>query len=35
MFLESEFADATTAKVAEQEIIDFFRHFSAKKKAAI
>ena len=32
MFLESEFADATDAKVAEQEIIDFFRHFNAKKK---
>jgi Zn-finger nucleic acid-binding protein len=35
MFLESEFADATDAKVAEQEIIDFFRHFSAKKKTAL
>ena len=27
-------AAATDAKVAEQEIIDFFRHFSAKKKTA-
>jgi hypothetical protein len=34
MFLESEFADATDAKVAEREIIDFFRHFSGKKKTA-
>lgn len=33
MFLESEFKDATTAKVAVQEIVDFFRRFSSKKKA--
>ncbi|MCK8500505.1 zf-TFIIB domain-containing protein [Myxococcus sp. K38C18041901] len=34
IFLESEFQDATDVKVAEKEIIDFFRRFSAKKKVA-
>ncbi|MBN9686742.1 MULTISPECIES: zf-TFIIB domain-containing protein [unclassified Corallococcus] len=33
IFLESEFADATDAKAAEQEIISFFRNFDAKRKA--
>ncbi|HLL54976.1 MAG TPA: zf-TFIIB domain-containing protein [Myxococcaceae bacterium] len=33
-FLESEFADATDSKVAIQEIVDFFKAFSAKKKTA-
>ncbi len=33
-FLESEFADATDSKVAFQEIVDFFKAFSAKKKTA-
>lgn len=31
-FLESEFQDATDIKVAFQEIVDFFKAFSAKKK---
>ena len=34
IFLESEFADATDAKVAVQEIVAFFKAFSAKKKLA-
>jgi hypothetical protein len=34
IFLESEFADATTAQVAMEEIVGFFRHFSSKKKLA-
>ena len=34
IFLESEFADATDAKVAIQEIVGFFRHFSSKRKLA-
>ena len=33
MFLESEFKDATDSKVAIEEIVDFFRRFSNKKKA--
>jgi Zn-finger nucleic acid-binding protein len=33
-FLESEFQDATDAKVAFQEIVDFFKSFAAKKKFA-
>ena len=32
--LESEFKDATDAKIAFAEIVDFFRHFGGKKKAA-
>ena len=35
MFLESEFQDATDVKIAAEEIIAFFRHFSAKRKSAI
>jgi Zn-finger nucleic acid-binding protein len=35
IFLESEFKDAMDAPGAEQEIISFFRHFSAKKKTAV
>jgi hypothetical protein len=35
MFLESEFKDATDAKVAVDEIVDFFKRFSNKKKAAV
>ncbi|ATB32387.1 zf-TFIIB domain-containing protein [Melittangium boletus] len=34
IFLESEFADATDAKKAEQQIIHFFRNFSRNKKSA-
>src|SRR4051812_26232074 len=34
IFLESEFKDATDAKMAMQEIIHFFQRFSAKKKAS-
>lgn len=34
-FLESEFKDATDAKAAFQEIVDFFKAFSSKKKAAV
>jgi len=34
IFLESEFQDATDVKIAIEEIIAFFRHFSGKKKAA-
>lgn len=34
IFLESEFQDATDVKVAFQEIVDFFKVFSAKKKTA-
>ena len=30
IFLESEFADATDAKAAEQEIVDFYRQFRKK-----
>ncbi|MFL5319500.1 MAG: zf-TFIIB domain-containing protein [Myxococcaceae bacterium] len=33
IFLESEFKDATDAKVAVEEMVDFFRKFSGKKKA--
>jgi len=33
-FLESEFQDATDSKVALQEIVDFFKAFSSKKKSA-
>jgi Zn-finger nucleic acid-binding protein len=32
IFLESEFKDATDAKVAQQEIVDFFQRFSSRKK---
>jgi Zn-finger nucleic acid-binding protein len=32
IFLESEFKDATEIKVAYEEIVDFFREFSGKKK---
>ncbi len=37
VFLESEFKEATDAKGAEREIVEFFRGFSgkAKKKAAV
>ncbi|QSQ14456.1 zf-TFIIB domain-containing protein [Myxococcus landrumensis] len=34
IFLESEFQDATNVDVATKEIIDFFRHFSGKRKQA-
>jgi Zn-finger nucleic acid-binding protein len=34
IFLESEFKDATDAKIATQEIIDFFKTFSHRKKSA-
>ena len=34
MFLESEFKDASDAKVANDEIVEFFRHFQNKKRAA-
>ena len=34
IFLESEFKDASDAQVAFTEIVDFFQHFSAKKKRA-
>jgi Zn-finger nucleic acid-binding protein len=33
-FLESEFQDATDVKVAFQEIVEFFRRFSGKKRSA-
>jgi Zn-finger nucleic acid-binding protein len=35
IFLESEFKDASDAKAALHEIVDFFQHFNAKKKSAI
>ena len=34
IFLESEFKDAKDATVAFEEIVDFFKGFSAKKKRA-
>jgi Zn-finger nucleic acid-binding protein len=34
IFLESEFKDATDTKVAYQEIVDFFKAFSGKKRAS-
>jgi Zn-finger nucleic acid-binding protein len=34
IFLESEFKDATDAKIAFKEIVDFFKAFSPKKKSA-
>ena|SRR5688572_9894557 len=33
-FLESEFKDATDLKVAYDEIVDFFKGFTARKKSA-
>lgn len=33
-FLESEFQDASDSKAAFQEIVDFFKGFSSKKKSA-
>jgi hypothetical protein len=33
-FLESEFKDATDLKVANDEIVDFFKSFAARKKSA-
>ena len=35
LFLESEFADAVDAKVATEEIVEFFKAFSNRKKAAV
>jgi hypothetical protein len=35
IFLESEFKDAQDLKAAVHEIIEFFRAFSAKKKAGV
>ena len=35
IFLESEFKDAATGKIAAQEAVDFFRRFSVKKRAAV
>ncbi|HET9449539.1 MAG TPA: zf-TFIIB domain-containing protein [Aggregicoccus sp.] len=34
MFLESEFRDASDQQTAKEEIVQFFREFSAKKKSA-
>ena len=34
MFLESEFRDAMDQQTAKQEIVEFFREFSAKKRSA-
>jgi Zn-finger nucleic acid-binding protein len=34
MFLESEFKDAADQQTAKEEIVAFFREFSAKKKSA-
>ena len=34
MFLESEFRDAMDQQAAKQEIVAFFREFSAKKRSA-
>ena len=34
MFLESEFKDASDQQAAKEEIVAFFREFSAKKKSA-
>jgi Zn-finger nucleic acid-binding protein len=35
IFLESEFQDATDGHIAIKEIVDFFKAFSSKKRAAI
>ncbi len=35
IFLESEFKDAANAKIAEREIVDFFKNFSGKKRVAL
>ncbi|HXN40231.1 MAG TPA: zf-TFIIB domain-containing protein [Myxococcaceae bacterium] len=34
IFLESEFQDATDINLASKEIVEFFHHFSGKKKSA-
>jgi hypothetical protein len=34
IFLESEFRDATDINLAFKEIVEFFHHFSGKKKSA-
>jgi Zn-finger nucleic acid-binding protein len=34
MFLESEFRDAKDQQTAKEEIVEFFREFSAKKRSA-
>ena len=35
IFLESEFKDANDVKMAEREIVDFFKNFSGRKKLAL
>lgn len=35
IFLESEFKDATDAKIAEREIVEFFKGFGPKKRLAL
>lgn len=35
IFLESEFKDAKDVQTATQDIVDFFRRFSNKRKAAV